>query len=59
MLTAGQLTAAKVLLPSILVTLDQVPPLVPSVNVMVEPAQNAVEVEIVPGTELTVTTVVA
>ena len=51
-----------VLLPTVatvVVPLDQVPPVVPSVNVMVEPAQNAVEVEIVPGTELAVTTVVA
>ena len=44
---------------TVVVPLDQVPPLVPSVKVIVEPAQNAVEVEIVPGTELTVTTVVA
>ena len=43
---------------TVVVPLDQVPPVVPSVNVMVEPEQNAVEVEMVPGTEFTVTTVV-
>ena len=43
---------------TVVVPLDQVPPVVPSVNVMVEPEQNGVDVEMVPGTEFTVTTVV-
>ena len=43
---------------TVVVPLDQVPQVVPSVNVMVEPEQNAVDVEMVPGTEFTVTTVV-
>ena len=38
--------------------LAHVPQVVPSVNVMVVPAQNAVEVEIADGVVLTVTTVV-
>ena len=38
--------------------LAQVPPVVPSVNVMVVPAQNAVEDEIADGVVLTVTVVV-
>jgi len=41
------------------VPLDHVPPVVPSVKVIVEPAQNEVEVEIAAGDEFTVTTVVA
>ena len=35
--------------------LDHVPPVVPSVKVIVEPAQNAVEVEIAAGVAFTVT----
>jgi hypothetical protein len=42
-------TVATVVLP-----LDHVPPVVPSVNVIVEPAQNDVEVEIAGGVVLTV-----
>jgi hypothetical protein len=43
-------TVATVVLP-----LDHVPPVVPSVNVIVEPAQNDVEVEIAGGVVFTVT----
>ena len=39
--------------------LDHVPPVVPSVNVIVEPAQNGDDAEIATGVVLTVTTVVA
>ena len=39
--------------------LDHVPPVVPSVKVIVDPAQNAVEAGIVDGVVLTVTTAVA
>jgi len=39
--------------------LDHVPPVVPSVNVIVEPAQNEVDVEIAAGVVLTVTIPVA
>ena len=39
--------------------LVHVPPVVPSVNVIVAPAQNAVEAGIVDGVVLTVTTAVA
>jgi len=38
--------------------LDHVPPVVPSVSVIEEPAQNAVDVEIATGVVLTVTIVV-
>jgi hypothetical protein len=44
---------------TVVVPLDQVPPLVPSVNVIVEAEQNAVEVEIVAGSGFTVTILVA
>jgi hypothetical protein len=43
-------TIATVVLPP-----DHVPPVVPSVNVIVEPAQNDVDVEIAAGVVLTVT----
>jgi hypothetical protein len=43
-------TVATVVLP-----LDHVPPVVPSVKVIVEPAQNDVEVEIAGGVAFTVT----
>ena len=39
--------------------LDHVPPVVPSVNVIVDPTQKAVEAGIVDGVVLTVTTAVA
>ena len=39
--------------------LDHVPPVVPSVNVIVDPTQNAVEAGIVDGVVLTVTIAVA
>jgi len=42
----------------VVVPLDQVPPVVPSVNVIVVPEQNGDEAEIADGIELTVTTVV-
>jgi hypothetical protein len=44
---------------TVVVPLDHVPPVVPSVNVIVEPAQNDVEVEIATGNPFTVTIVVA
>jgi len=43
----------------VVVVLDHVPPVVPSVNVIVEPAQNDDDAEIVAGNALTVTIVVA
>ena len=44
---------------TLVVPLVHVPPVVPSVNVIVAPAQNAVEAGIVDGVVLTVTTAVA
>ena len=43
---------------TVVVPLDQVPPVVPSVKVIVEPAQNAEDAEIVAGNAFTVTIVV-
>ena len=51
-----------VLLPTVaaaVLALAQVPPVVPSVNVIVVPAQNAVEEDIADGVVFTVTVVVA
>jgi len=44
---------------TVVVVLDHVPPVVPSVNVIVEPTQNDDDAEIVAGNAFTVTTVVA
>ena len=44
---------------TVVVPLDQAPPVVPSVNVIVEPAQNGDDAEIATGVVLTVTTVFA
>ena len=44
---------------TVVVPLDQVPPVVPSVKVIVEPAQNADDADIVAGKAFTVTIVVA
>jgi hypothetical protein len=44
---------------TVVVPLDHVPPVVPSVKVIVEPAQNDVEVEMATGNPFTVTIVAA
>jgi len=44
---------------TVVVPLDHVPPVVPSVNVIVEPAQNDDDAEILAGSAFTVTIVVA
>jgi hypothetical protein len=44
---------------TVVLPLDHVPPVVPSVKVIVEPAQNDVDVEIAAGNPFTVTIVAA